>query len=851
MVKNFPRYNDDEVQVFHPFFEYCANEALKKLNLSNALRVVHHPSFGGITADFCIERRESKKIILLVEIKRTKSALGSTRSRHQALSYRHEADHLCETPYYALTNIENTDLLRYDTNKPRVSSQLIKGSPFSCGNFNDGSLQEFLERYINHLSKIICLSITDTGEYDESLDCLYNHLKSKESNHKEWHKLLMPFSFEYIRGASLNYTQLKEKINSSNWQAADSYLASPESLSKKGLGIDFSHIFKEPYPAPNSPDCFEREVLESAYKNGTTRVKGDDVSQVVYDILAPNNPGIVETDQELASLLAILSKIELGRPLINSEVVTDPAAGSGRLLTAAASNAFPEIEPSQIWANEIEPRFSEALSLRLGLQFGDSVSINNYPKITIEDISCLTKDAFLNTKVVLLNPPYISGINSANERKSIAAKIKSLSGYKSKTNVGQIGLEGPFLELILNLVPENTIIAAIMPFVLLTRKSPEFQLYRKFLLNEFGLKIVCCYPRKGLFEDFQKRTCIFVGCKKSSTQTIKWIDIDSPIERLDLHETELSEFDKNRLVSVSNLDQEYLTNNIKSGWINDIKKSSKEWFMDTLLKQISYISNTYTGIKRGTSGNSGASKLSAIPKDDSSLINIIPESNRIPAINSAKNLPKYLDAENAPCVSPLIIEGQENYFITELIENYLLIEKNKKPFGKQKTTPLTFEKVKRSISRDIQAFPAWSVLIPRLVRRLGNTSIISTPFNISTNFMVIPCHNKINAIITASWLFSIFGQIQMEFLCSDQEGARKLEYTEISRIYLPNDLDRIRHKFYNELEIAFELSTPIDYKNIQLRQIDEVWAHILHTQPDNILEECLSYLQDLVNERDP
>ncbi len=30
MVNAFPRYNDDEVKVFHPFFEHCAKEASER-----------------------------------------------------------------------------------------------------------------------------------------------------------------------------------------------------------------------------------------------------------------------------------------------------------------------------------------------------------------------------------------------------------------------------------------------------------------------------------------------------------------------------------------------------------------------------------------------------------------------------------------------------------------------------------------------------------------------------------------------------------------------------------------------------------------------------------------------------
>lgn len=852
MVNAFPRYNDDEVKVFHPFFEHCAKEAIKRINLDNDLRVVHHRSFNGITVDFSIERIKSKRIVLLVEVKRTKSAVESTRYRHQALSYRKEADHLCETPYYILTNIENTDLFRYDSNKPRVSSQLIKGSPFSCGVFNTTSLSQFVEAYVDCLCDIISISIEDKGDYDQNLDFLHNHLESKVGNYEEWHTALMPFSFEYIRGAAFNYNQLNEKIKTSNWKAADSYIAAPVRLSEKGRQIDFSHVFKEPYPAPNDTYSFQQVLLDSAYHNGKARGKGDDISEVIYDLLAPRGPGIVETDQELASLLAVLSRIELNRSLQDSEMIADPAAGSGRLLTAAASAAFPEINPGMIWANEIEPYFSEALSLRLGLHFGESISVDNCPRITIENIASLDKENFADTKVVLLNPPYISGIYSKDKRRVIAEAIERLSSVKSKTNYGQIGLEGPFLELIVNLVPDDTIIAAIMPFSLLTRKSKEVQLYRNFLLNEFGLSIVCCYPREGLFENVIKRTCIFVGRKNSNRSKIKWIDISSPIERLDLHKMQQSLLNEQRLFTHNVLDSQYLTNNIESGWINDTKKTAKEWFLKTFSGKTDQISTIFSGIKRGASGNSGSADLSAIPiKKYESLIDKIPKLNQAPAINNAEGLQKYLTKENAPCISPLIIQGEQNYFSVDLIESYISIKEKIKSSGKQAKAPLTFDKVMNSISKDVKMFPEWSVLIPRSVRIAGNIAILRVPYNVSTNFLVVNCQNEMNAITTASWLFSVFGQIQMEFLCNDQEGARKLEKNEISKLHIPNNLNEIGSKFLVDLKKAFESSDPINYKNIQLRDIDKLWAGILYENADQILQESLNYIQDLADERSP
>lgn len=64
MTLRCPRYTDDEVKIFHPFFAECAQIAIKDKGLEDELQVVHHRSFNGITVDFAIERVKNKRIFL-------------------------------------------------------------------------------------------------------------------------------------------------------------------------------------------------------------------------------------------------------------------------------------------------------------------------------------------------------------------------------------------------------------------------------------------------------------------------------------------------------------------------------------------------------------------------------------------------------------------------------------------------------------------------------------------------------------------------------------------------------------------------------------------------------------------
>jgi len=157
----------------------------------------------------------------------------------------------------------------------------------------------------------------------------------------------------------------------------------------------------------------------------------------------------------------------------------------------------------------------------------------------------------------------------------------------------------------------------------------------------------------------------------------------------------------------------------------------------------------------------------------------------------------------------------------------------------------------RSLEKDVCMFPKWSVLIPRSVRVSGNIAILKTTYNVSSNFIVVNCQDKRSAVLTASWLFSIFGQLQMEFLCNDQEGARKLEKNEISKLLIPQNLDEISENDFTEIYNAFKESEPINYRNINLREIDKVWSSMLLETKDVHLQSAMNYLQDLVDERSP
>lgn len=858
-----PNYSDDEVRCFHPIFQIAADRAIARMGLSKQIKVVHHRSFGGIIVDFSFERIGTGRVVLLTEIKRTPRAVESTRYRHQAMSYRKEADAMADTGYYILTNLERADLFRYDSSLPRAASQLIQGSPFQIGSFAS-TPATFISELEEFIVQALDIALNDKGAYHDNLDKLHQILEGFTSSTADWHKILVPVSYEYVRGAAAQYPDLKTRIDSLKWEAADRYARAPDRLKAKGAALDFANIFCDPLPDPSHRLAFDPELLDQAFASGGLRANGEDVADIINSLLAPRGPGIVETDEELARLLALVAADSLDAPLGADEIICDPAAGSGRLLTAARDAAFPNTTPRQWWANEILGQFAESLSLRLGLAHANTLKSSDAPHITIGDAADLDSENFQAVRVVLMNPPFLSGIQAAEEKAQIARAIHRVSGKASIVNNGQIGLEALFLELILHLVPDGCVIAAIMPYQSLRRKSGEMIAFRRFLLQEFGLTHIVTYPREGLFEQVIKRTVILVG-KKGSEGSVKWIDARLPLERLDLRKLAVG-FRSNAASPVRGADltlwkKRDLLRDSADGWNGGgAAKIGAKWVQSNLgsFPLLSAVART----KRGASGNSGASDLSAIPlgTDKAKVLEpLIPALWKVSAINNSNALPKELGASNRQAISPVApasafdsVANIDTIRLDRIIAAYLAIKAHE-PIrtGSQKKAALTAEKVKESLRKDAKRFPTDSILIPRACRAYGRIGLLNEPHVVSTNFVVASFDSRQSALLAASWFSSVFSQIQMETLNNEQEGVRKLEVTEINQLVIP-DFSKIGSTDQEELIKAFLADPAIDLRSPQPRSLDRLWAdQLCPGSAEDFMRDAMDLMGDLCEERAP
>lgn len=128
--------------------------------------------------------------------------------------------------------------------------------------------------------------------------------------------------------------------------------------------------------------------------------------------------------------------------LEENEVLCDPAVGSGNLISSAL-NIF-SLSPKQILVNDWNKKLLELLSLRLGLSYAEIISPSNTVQIFNNNIADLDKDFFEKVKIILMNPPFVAGINCIERKRILYQKIYELSEKEAITKVGQAPFESVF-----------------------------------------------------------------------------------------------------------------------------------------------------------------------------------------------------------------------------------------------------------------------------------------------------------------------------------------------------------------------------------------------------------------------
>lgn len=844
-------YSDSEVKVFHPLCETALKNALKELKIDKEYEVIHHQYTGSLEMDFVIQHITTGKYICVIEVKRTPADVHSTRYQFQTMSYVQQNAGQTEKPFYILTNLECAYSFRYDVNKSKTFQQVLKPGFETIGRFENDTKESFTEKLSVYFKSKIKAFLSDNFEYLITLDQFVSFMESIKNDKKKWKSSLAVLLYEYIRG-SFTF------INRRGLNDIRLFKNDVSKICNEGARVNFKDIFSYSDKDFENSVSIDSDLLLNLFDFGEQNVSGDSIANILHQIASSGHEhdGEVPTDVELARIVSQLAFFINGK-LDENEFLCDPAAGSGNLLSAAIDDF--DIQPNQILANDWNERLVELLSLRLGLKFANIVSKDNSPTIETKNIADLNKSFFNKVKIIVMNPPFVAGINCVERKGKLLNAITRLANEQSVSNIGQMSLEVPFLELITRLAKKNTTIACIFPKTHLTARGEEAKTIRRFLLEKFGLCLVFSYPGTEIFDEVTKDTCVLVGRTMNPTDKITILSSYDNIPDLDI--LRFSKVLKNELPSDftpmmpglvgKTVTKKEFFDSIEDGWrtLNSEMAEAIDFVNSTFRDSNDFdtMENFGFSMKRGNAGNNGGSDLLFFDsradlynkfKDNSIVLKTGMRNAKLNTFALKEGDTKFLDCS-----------ANDSALVDKIIDFYMsLPQRESKQQRKMKTKA---EWLKILLRESKAVFPKNSVLIPRAIRSTGRTYFSDKPIFVSTNLFVCTPEDKKTAILLASWMTTIFYQLICEVSSKDNEGMRKMEGADIGKTFIP-DFSKIDDDFYAKLLEEVDNISFLDLRNVQIRQIDRIWAKVLFGQnADSVLNEATRLLSFVVARRNP
>lgn len=839
-------YSDSEVRVYHPVCERALKKALEVLDLDKKYSVIHHQMTGTLEMDFVVQNNITGKYLCVVEVKRTKTDVTSTRYQYQAMSYVQMNEGISEKPFYILTNLENAYVFRYDTRKPKVFQQMLKPGLVKIGDFNKEDKEYFFQKLTKFFILKIQEFINDDYEYIRTFDEFANKIETVKNDEKKWKSNLALMSYEYIRGAF-------DYINRRELQDVRLFNGNIKSICSEASRVNFSSIFKYNDNEFESSIIVDNDLLSNIYSFGYENINADAITAILHQIVSNGHEhdGEVPTDLELARFVSILAKSVSGN---TNNYICDPAAGSGNLIKSAIE--IYNVEPNRIKVNDINKKLLELLSLRLGLSFPFVINKDNSPIITTKNIADFDKEYFENVDVLLMNPPFVAGINCVEKKEKLFYKIKELTSYNPVTMIGQMPLEAVFLELIIDSVKKGTVISCVFPKTHLLARGVEAIAIRNMILGKFGIQKIFMYPGNEIFDDVCIDTCVLVGKVGESPESIDIISSYDNVPNIDTHrfESMLKEDFSDEFTTTmpgivcKSVKKESLLNTVENGWrslnsemVESIRFAEEYVYSSEKFEKLEKYSSH---MKRGQVGNSGASDLLFVDsrEDFFNKINKLVQKYEIGMRNAKidefeinNGDSKFLSLDNI---------SDENIRI--VINEFMNLSSRE---GRQPRQTKSYNELKSILERENNNyFGANTILIPRAIRKSGKVYLANKKIYVSTNFVALSFDNKEDALIIASWMNTILYQLICEIESKDQEGMRKMEVNDIQETFIP-----IYNKddIYNSIDIAKKNINFLDLKEPEIREIDKIWGKYLFGESYlEVLEKAKRLLKFMANRRD-
>lgn len=843
-------YSDSEVNVYHPICEKALNQALILLHKEQEYRVIHHQHTGSLEMDFVIQNISTGKYFCVIEVKRTPSDVHSARYQFQAMSYVQMNASQNEQPFYILTNLERAFSFRYDNLRPRVFQQILSPGLAIIGNFFQDDKNVFLEKLTNYFKEKLQDFFKNSYNYLITLDEFARHMEQILGNNKKWKSHLAVLLYEYIRGA---FTF----INRNELPDIRVFRNNVAKICEEASRINFKDIFSFSESTYENPTNVDNDLLSNLFEFGYQNVSGDVIAGLLHQIVSMGHEhdGEVPTDLELARFVSLLSKNLCG-DLSTDEYICDPAAGSGNLITSAIE--IYNLAPNQILVNDLNSKLLELLSLRLGLNFAQQINKKNSPIIFNKNVSELDFDFFKKVKVVVMNPPFVAGINCIQRKDVLYRKLKEITNNNYKSNIGQMPLEGVFLELITNLVQPGTIIACVFPKTHLMARGQEAQAIRSLIVNNLGLHTIFTYPGDEIFDGVTKDTFVMIGKAMRPANEIQVISSYDKIVDIDIHK--FSQVIKNDIpmnftsimpgIIARTISKEELLSNSASGW---------RFLNSEMIEGINFVKNNFANsplftslstynfnIQRGVAANNGGSDLIFID-------------SREELYNQYKNMLKLKPGMRNAKLDSFCINGGDSKFldislnsqdlVDDVISSYLQLTPRE---GRQHRITKTAEQLKNILQRESgQTFSTNSVLIPRNLRKEGRVYLSEEEVCVSTNFIVCETYSKDISLLLSTWISTIFYQLICEVSSKDQEGTRKMEKEDVLNTFIPK-LDNVPDNIIHLLKQEKTNLSFVELKNPIIRTVDKIWANYLFKEnADEMLQSAKRLLSFLANRRNP
>jgi BpuSI N-terminal domain/N-6 DNA Methylase len=557
-------YHDDEVADFHPVFERCADAALKRAGLDGTLGWEHHPATDVGVPDFVLSERSTGRWILVMEIKRRPSSVFAARSQAQAKLYaeaRQDRFRPGRPAYYAVTNFEVSVLSALNGGRPPGECVVADGVARIASFATDAASRHegLLEDHIAQLTARV------SAGRPEKFDVEWPRIVGLWLQHADAHAVpadpplpaptsaAWPALSEYFalpKAAAESRTVLlhallaaflRGRLASENHPRAGSVAPAGTrhqvALAIDALrAIDFGSVFDKAASsrftgkqsdASKALDAFVRELAapprldDLAHDRQDHQLLLEELLLAVYPVDARADRGKIQTDLELAQVLASLAVAAPGR-------VLDPCCGEGNLLVAAvdrleALGLSPPEAVKQISGVEIDGLSALIAGTRLALRPGAQLDRTHQPRIRHEDMFVSGREIH-EADVLLMNPPFLRYEDQRTRalpeeiRAHFSSAVARAGGGKSAEGLGtQPNLFNYFVEFLVRSARPGARLGIVLDNKWFQNKTGAP--LKSVVKENVRIEALVEYPHRAFFRDWDVATTLLVGVRDDSPPT--------------------------------------------------------------------------------------------------------------------------------------------------------------------------------------------------------------------------------------------------------------------------------------------------------------------------------------------